>query len=116
MAIHLRAANLIQQYMVNRDTEALEQLISLLQDEVADPSIQAAVLTLKMSQEDVERAIMEEDYLKLPVVSVDADVPVHEDKLIRIMCKNQQEGSCMILKVGHLDDNYIKLFPIGGFE
>lgn len=116
MAIHLRAANLIQQYMVNRDTEALEELISLLQDEVKDPSIQEAVLTLRMTQEDVERAITENDYLKLPVASVDADVLVHEDKLIRVMCKDQQEGSCLILKVGHLDDSYIKLFPIGGFE
>jgi len=102
--------------MVNRDVQALEELISVLQDEVKDPSMQVAVLTLKMSQEDVERAIMENDYLKLPVVSVDADVPVHEDKLIRVMCKDQQEGSCLILKVGHLDDNNIKLFPIGGFE
>lgn len=116
MAIHLRAANLIQQYMVNRDIDALEELISILQEEVKEPSMQQAILTLKMPQEDVERALMEEDYLKLPIISVDSDVPVLEDKLIRIMCKDQQENTCLILKVGHLDDSYIKLFPIGGFE
>ena len=117
MAIHIRVAELLQGYLVNRDLDSLQSLITLLQVEAADPSMQEAILTVPMKKADVERAIFENDYIKLPVGTVDADgVPVHEDKLIRVMCSDQPEDSCMILKVGHLDDQVIKLFPIGGFD
>lgn len=116
MAIHVKVAEKLQAYLVNRDLEALGDLINLLQDEARDPSMQEAIIKVDMARADLEQAISEEDYLKLPVELADSDVPVHEDKLVRIICKDQPEDSCMILKVGHLDDKFIKLFPIGGFE
>ena len=117
MAIHIRVAESLQEYLVNRNLEALQDLITLLQAEAADPSMQEAVLTVPMKKSDIERAIFENDYIKLPVAAVDTGgIRVYEDKLIRVLCSDQPDDSCMILKVGHLDNEVIKLFPIGGFE
>jgi hypothetical protein len=102
--------------MVNRNIESLKELVTLLQEEIQDPSMQEAILSIRMTRSDVEQAVLENDFLKLPVVAVDSDVPVHEDKMIRVTCKDQPEDSCLIFRVGSLDGNFIKLFPIGGFD
>lgn len=115
MAIHLKVGEALEDYLVNRNIDALKNLVKLLETEIADPSMQEAILKVPMTREDIDRAIAENDYLKLPVQSVDAnDVPVYEDKLIRVVCSDQTEGK--ILKVGNLDDKFIKLFPIVGLE
>jgi hypothetical protein len=116
MAIHSRVAAKLQDYMVNRNLEALKDLVSIVQAEIQDPSMQEAILTIRMTRSDVEQAVMEDDFLKLPILSVDSDVPVHEDKMVRVICQDQPDESCLIFRVGSLDDNFIKLFPIGGFD
>jgi len=105
-------------YLVNRDLGALHNLVLLLQEEEKDPSMQEAILTVPMKMADVDRVCRTEDYLKLSVEVVDAgELPVHEDKLIRVVCSDQAENTCMILRVTHLDDKVIKLGPpIGGVQ
>jgi len=115
MAIHNKIASAIEVYMVNRDIEALQSVIDIVRDELNDPSIQEAILKVPIDKDSIGRVVFNEGFIRLPVDDVEADGPVYEDKLIRIICTDQPDNSVIILNVGHLDDKFIKLFPIGGF-
>lgn len=106
----------VSRYFITRETKYLDEAIAMLQGEKDDPCLQEAIMSLQMTMDEVEKVAREEGHISLPTQAngIDADGPVEAGKIIRVICSDQPEESCMLLNVAHLDESKIILVPVGG--
>jgi hypothetical protein len=106
----------LQKYYLERNIEALQEIVILVRGEIADPEVQEATITVADSLEAVEKDINSQGFLRITLDDfVDSTGPVIEGQLIRVFSKGQEAADgCMVLNVAHLDEIQIILVPSGG--
>lgn len=102
----------MQRYMVTGDRSMLDQIIQLVGSELSDPTLQKCVISLdSMTAYEANVKLAEEHYLKVPTTDFTDSDPIVVGKWVRVMAVDQQENTCMLLKVAHLDAKNILLVP-----
>jgi len=108
-------ANQVQKYYLERDVEALREVIRLVSAEIDNPELQEAIITIPSKMDEVEQIINSQGFLRLGLDDADSTGPVEQGKLIRLFPADKQaEEGCMVLNVVHIDDTQIILVPSGG--
>ena len=105
----------MQKYYLERDAEALREVIRLVTSEIDNPELQEAIITIPSRMDEVEQVINTQGFLRLGLNDADSTGPVVAEKLIRVFPANrEEEDGCMVLNVAHIDDTQIILVPSGG--
>ena len=111
MLFYANVMELMQRYLLTRDTDALKELAELVKSEQDNPMLQEATLKVPLTVADFNRAATA-GFIKLSVETVDSEQAVYEDKLIRVFCSDAGDVPTHICMVAHLDDEFVKLVPM----
>lgn len=111
----------IKQYLITRETEALDDAIAALEKEKVDPSLQVPILQLDhMTYDDAARLLSEKPVLKFSLQHVTDVWPegidrerLQEGKLIRVAAVGQPAGSFIIMEIVHIDPKFLVLYVPG---
>jgi hypothetical protein len=101
----------LERYYLGRDFEALEEARRILDNELADPTLQEEILTIAESVAEVDADIKRRGFFEL---QVEDTTVIKQGKFIRVKQQYGDDDSCMVLMVAHISDTEIVLVPGGG--
>jgi hypothetical protein len=105
----------MQKYYLERDMDALKEVVRLATAELENPELQEVIITIPVKMDEIEQTINNQGYIRLGLNDADSTGPVEQGKLIRLFpADKQEEDGCMVLNVAHIDDTQIILVPSGG--
>jgi hypothetical protein len=105
----------LMQYLVTRDQACLNSAIAKIEAERENPSLCDCQITVKYrTLEEVTEDITNEGSLKIridtPAIEYVGD-PV-ENKFVRVKTRDQEEDTCLILRVTYMHDGLLVLVPV----
>jgi hypothetical protein len=101
----------MQAYCVTRDAAELNAARVLLEREIEKPDLQKAVIDASFTEAEIEAIVTAEKSLKLDPCGIRGAV-IENGKLIRVMAKDQAEGTALMLRVAYTDSKIVVLVPL----
>lgn len=119
MKLLVEASQLIQQYYVTRDVECLRKAIETINSEIQIPTLQEHTIRLEhMSVSDVNKALASGNgFLRIGIQDADSSGVIVADKFVRVYPNDlEDDNTCFVFNVAHIDDNYVILVAVGGMS
>ena len=104
----------LQKYYLERDLETLSEIVRLASEELENPELQEASITIPTAMNVMEATIKTQGFIKLGLDDADSTGPVAEGQLIRVFPQTRSEDEgFMVLTVAQIANGEIILVPGG---
>ncbi len=117
MKLFVDVSQLVQQYYVTRDSDCLVKAIEAINEELHNPSLQEHTISLRhMSTKDVTEALSSgSGFIKIDNQEADSSGVIVPNQAVRVYPNDlQDDTTCFVFNVAHIDDMCTVLVAVGG--